>query len=639
MLRVLPRVKLEKVENDRITKPYSPDVSNNIRKRCIENSVVENITTENKCAKISEKSNIETKPIVASPKLATLQQATSVVVPSTSNSVVSPAQICRAMPNLPKDTVVLKSPTKNPQLPVSQSAQVAPASLPIYGTRSTSVRNQQIPTPPPQPPAPKIASVPSSSSPSLNKKQLYPATHHEETESYECLYCDEAFMDKSKLRFHIVRKHCEHFFATLKDPNLSSDEFKNIVYSLFQDVEKSHVVSNGNLASSAYNCPQCHTKQDSDGDVYAHMFRFHYTDITSKLLALQKEAVKSRAGTTCSQTVSLAKNKETAKSVSFSFPCSCGMRYASKRTLEFHQTHNCKLNTQTTLQVQTSKNLASTNNPKPNLPSTSTSNYSQAPVPSFRTYSRITTTSLNKFHCAYCGKGFPSQNDHRVHLLTIHQIEELSKYVTPGVTSDQIDTTLKSILHQFRKIPGNDNAGGCVLCSEVFFEASQLQNHILLKHFDTIVCKLRGILPQNAFINNQYNSSNPAAAISIISVNNGPVVNGTIVNPGILQNHNAAVISSAPVKTDNQACSNPDTMEMEVIMQDPLCLDFLEYDADPNAVVFQEEEQLKMEWLFSFIDQEEVGDGSGIQTQAQQVTTESKGFIIENSDSEELILP
>lgn len=455
------------------------------------------------------------------------------------------------------------------------------------------------------------------------------------TTSYDCVYCEESLNDKSTLRTHVVRSHCEQYFTTLKDPKLSSEEFKDIVKELFKNVvntsnSSNHV--NPSTKNASYSCPYCDMKQDSDGDVYAHMFRFHYSDLTAKLLELQKSKLCSPSRMTMSTAISSAETSQGTKLI-LSFSCDCGMRYASDRTLKFHQKYNCKnkdknqLNRPCTINSdKQAQSIPISSGSSPILhPSPSTSKSVNRKMAFPKTFVGNTEKATDLFKCAYCTKSFPFYYDHRVHLLTSHQMEEFSKYVPTGVSAEHVQKELQRILKIYRKLPGNDMAGGCVFCSEVFSKVEDLQNHILVSHFDVVVYKLRMVPEQAKTIPVQRPDIVLPAENTQSSHTELPV--SQVAEPSI---NLAGTSVTLPLKQDANP-SDPDTVEI-IMQQDPLSFDFLEFD--PATIIYQDadEEQLKMEWLFSFFDE----DGSEAQTQSQQIVEDAKGFL-ENDG--ELIVP
>ncbi|ODN04509.1 Chorion transcription factor Cf2 [Orchesella cincta] len=93
--------------------------------------------------------------------------------------------------------------------------------------------------------------------------------------------------------------------------------------------------------------------------------------------------------------------------------------------------------------------------------------------------------------CNHCGRGFTTYHNYRLHFVTMHTMEALSKYLPAGTTEENVQDVVSAILDTAKPVFSTDgrpgNALECPYCSRKADKRYNLKPHVLHSHFDKVL--------------------------------------------------------------------------------------------------------------------------------------------------------
>lgn len=106
-------------------------------------------------------------------------------------------------------------------------------------------------------------------------------------EPFKCSYCSATFTTRLNRSRHIILNHSEHHFSTLRQPNVSQREFREIVrLAITRNVKKSTVL--GEPKQTCIICGMGFDGSTANFQIRNHLIRVHYQSLAEQLLSRQQ---------------------------------------------------------------------------------------------------------------------------------------------------------------------------------------------------------------------------------------------------------------------------------------------------------------------------------------------------------------
>lgn len=326
----------------------------------------------------------------------------------------------------------------------------------------------------------------------------------------KCINCHQTFTSNSNLRNHTLAVHRTELFSSFKKPGKSDEEFRAAVDKLFHDYKA------GN--DDFWQCLFCEKTYRYKNSAEAHMVQQHYDHVSSQLTAIQEASPLSA--------LSLSQISHLNRSGMSIFPAKPGSSSNNADNLDANWLQEEILNEAISCGVNTASSSA--NNEyldgkgshdgdtkmadaakikKENSTSTNSSftceicNKSCSDLMALEGHKllvhskdpKIAASPSVTISCPHCPKRFSFHHSQRLHVLTLHRWEELSRHLPKGTTKEETEPAVTTILNTYVKLETGKYGCGFAPCPREFTqtEYTMLQNHILLSHFKELVIRLR----------------------------------------------------------------------------------------------------------------------------------------------------